>query len=141
MAAAKYFQVPGPMGDYYEATGFSHAVVLPAGAQLVIASGQPGLNSEARMSALPAEQLESAFDNCDAALKAAGVTDGLRKAHKIHCFLLDTALERQMMEIWRRKWPGHRPTWMTLGCTALCGAGMIVEIQVEAHFAPNKPAL
>ncbi|PVH71904.1 endoribonuclease L-PSP family protein [Cadophora sp. DSE1049] len=141
MKAATYVQVPGPLGDYYEATGFSHAVVLPVGARLVITSGQPGLNSEARMSASPAEQLEATFDNCDKALKAAGVSDGLWKAHKIHCFLIDTSLEPLLMEIWRRKWAGHRPTWMTVGTSSLCGKGMIVEIQVEAHIVPDKHAL
>lgn len=137
---AQYFQVPGPLGDYYQATGFSHAVVLPPQAQLVIAAGQPGLNAQARISASPAEQIESTFDNCDNALKAAGVKEGLFKAHKIHCWLTDTSLEPTVMEIWRRKWPNHRPTWMTLGTNALCGAGMIVEIQVEAHIVPDKKA-
>jgi enamine deaminase RidA (YjgF/YER057c/UK114 family) len=138
---ARYYQVPGPLGAYYEATGFSHAVVLPPNAQLVIASGQPGLNSEARISSSPAEQIESTFINCDNALKAAGVKQGLFKAHKIHCFLTDVSHEPLMMEIWRRKWPDHRPTWMCIGTSALCGQGMIIEIQVEAHLTMDKESL
>jgi enamine deaminase RidA (YjgF/YER057c/UK114 family) len=141
MDEAKFYQVDGPLGDYYQKTGFSHAVVLPPNAQLVIAAGQPGLSADARMSSSPTEQIESCFDNADAALKAAGVKEGLFKAHKIHCWLTDVSHESAMMEIWRRKWPEHRPTWMTIGTNALCGQGMIVEIQVEAHIAPPKQRL
>ncbi|KAL6251463.1 hypothetical protein RBB50_001672 [Rhinocladiella similis] len=139
--SAKYYQVPGPLGDYYQATGFSHAVVLPANCQLVVAAGQPGLNASARISSSPAEQIESCFENCDNALKAAGVKEGLWKAHKIHTWLTDVSLEPLMMEIWRRRWPDHRPTWMCLGTNALCGKGMIIEIQVEAHIAPGQTHL
>ncbi|KIM93667.1 hypothetical protein OIDMADRAFT_61309 [Oidiodendron maius Zn] len=131
---AKYFQVPGLLGEYYQQTGFSHAVVLPPGAQLVIASGQPGFNSEARMPDSAAEQIESTFNNCDLALKVAGVTEGLGKAHRIRCFLTDVSMEPLLMEIWRRRWPEHRPTWMTVGTNALCGKGMVVEIQAESYL-------
>lgn len=133
MSEATYHQIPGPLGDYYEATGFSHAVVLPANAQIVITAGEPGLNSEARMPESAAEQIESAFDNCDKALKAAGVAEGLWKAHKVLVWLIDVSNEPLMMEIWRKRWPGHRPTWACIGTNALCGQGMLVEMQVEAH--------
>ena len=140
MATAQYFQTPGPLGEIYQATGFSHAVVLPPGAQIVITAGQPGLNREKRKTASAAEQIEGCFDNCDAALKAAGVKEGLWKAHKIHCYLLDVSLEPLVMEIWRRKWPGHRPTWATVGTSGLCGPNMVVEMLAEAHFVPEKVA-
>lgn len=55
MAATKYFQVLGHLSDYYETTGFFHVVFLPAADQLVIASGQPVLDSKARMFGLPEE--------------------------------------------------------------------------------------
>ncbi|KAL2068436.1 hypothetical protein VTL71DRAFT_16534 [Oculimacula yallundae] len=135
--AAKYSQVSNALGEYYEKTGFSHAVILPPGAQLVITSGQPGIGLSG-YSDDPSEQFEQTLDNCDAALKAAGVKEGLFKAHKIHCFLTDTSLEPILMEVWRRKWPNHKPTWMSLGVSALCGDKMIVEIQVEAHLVPSS---
>lgn len=141
MSEATYHQVAGPLGDYYEATGFSHAVVLPVNARIVITAGQPGLNAEARMPESAAEQIESAFDNCDKALKAAGVTEGLWKAHKIQTWLTDVSNERLMMEIWRKRCPGHRPTWACIGTNALCGQGMLVEIQAEAHLVPRKTNL
>jgi len=139
--SAKYYQVQGPLGDYYQATGFSHAVVLPVNCQLVITAGQPGLNAAGRMPSSAAEQIESCFDNCDKALKAAGVKEGLWKAHKIHSWLIDVSNEPLMMEIWRRRWPDHRPTWMCLGTSALCGEGMIIEIQVEAHIPSSETHL
>jgi enamine deaminase RidA (YjgF/YER057c/UK114 family) len=134
--AAKYYQIDGYLGDLYQKTGFSSSVVLPPNAQLVISAGMPGLTRDKRMSASPTEQIEGCFDNVDAALKAAGVKEGLWKCHKMTVFLLDVAHEPLMMEIWRRKWPGHRPTWMCIGCSALCGKGMIVEMQAEAHVVP-----
>ena len=141
MADATYHQILGPLGDYYEATGFSHAVVLPENAQLVITAGEPGLNAETRMPTSVAEQIEAAFDNCDRALKAAGVKEGLWKAHKIQSWLIDVSNEPLMMEIWRKQWPGHRPTWTCMGTNALCGQGMLVEIQAESHIVPGKTHL
>lgn len=138
---ARYYQVSGPLGPYYEATGFSHAVVLPPNAQLVVAAGQPGLTEAGQMPSSPAEQIEATFINCDNALKAAGVKQGLYKAHKIHSYLTDVSHEPLMMEIWRKKWPNHRPTWMCIGTNALCGEGMIIEIQVEAHLVADRESL
>ena len=141
MSAATYHQIIGPLGAYYEATGMSHAVVLPANSQLVITAGQPGVNAEGRMLETVAEQIEAAFNNCDKALRAAGVTEGLWKAHKIQSWLIDVAHEPVMMEIWRKRFPGHRPTWACIGTSALCGQGMLVEIQAEAHIIPEKQHL
>src|ERR1700755_1891867 len=99
MPTAQYFQTSGPLGDLYQATGFSHAVVLPPGAQIAITAGQAGLHRQQRETASAAEQIERCFDNCDTALKAAGMKEGLWKAHKIQCYLLDVSLEPVMMEI------------------------------------------
>lgn len=138
MAESQYFQVPGPLGEYYQKTGFSHSVVLPPNAQLVITAGQPGLSTKTgRYSSDPGEQIADAFDNCHAALLAAGVPDGLGAVHKVICFLIDTKHEPLVMQIWRRRYPDHRPTWMTLGTNALCGNGIMVEMQVEAHIVPR----
>lgn len=135
---AQYFQPSTFLGDLYQAHGYSHAVVLPPSAQLVIASGQSGVNAQLlQMPTSPREQIKACFDNCDQALKAAGVKDGLASAHKVHCFFTDTKDELVAMAVWRERYPGHRPTWMSLGVDNLCVPGMIVEIQVEAHIVPG----
>lgn len=133
---AHYFQTPNFLGVAYQAHGYSHAVVLPPGAQLVIASGQPAVNANRKLPTSAREQIEACLDNCEEALKAAGVKDGLGAAHKVHCFFTDTKDEPTAMAVWKERYPEHRPTWMSLGVKELCLPGMIVEIQVEAHLLP-----
>ncbi|EED16050.1 endoribonuclease L-PSP family protein [Talaromyces stipitatus ATCC 10500] len=137
---AKYIQPSTILGQAYQMNGYSHAVVLPPNARLVIASGLPGF-CEKKMgivTASPRDQIIACFDNCDVALKAAGVTDGLQSAHKVHVFMTDVKDEPTVMAVWKEKYPDHRPTWMGLGVSALCAPGMIIEIQVEAHVVPGS---
>ncbi|KAH7034677.1 endoribonuclease L-PSP family protein [Microdochium trichocladiopsis] len=136
---AQYFQTPNLLGQAYQAFGYSHAVVLPLNAQLVIAAGQPGVDARGNMvTSSPKDQIEACFDNCDLALKTAGVTSGLASAHKVHCFVTDIKDEAAVMEVWKSRYPEHRPTWMTLGIKELAAPGMLVEIQVEAHLVANS---
>jgi enamine deaminase RidA (YjgF/YER057c/UK114 family) len=131
---AQYFQSKTFLGDAYESNGYSQAVVLPVGAQLVIAAGHPAVNKEAKIPDSAREQVAACFDNCHDALKAAGVKDGLGSAHKVHCFLMDIKDEPVVMEVWKERYPNHRPTWMSVGINSLALPGMVVEIQVEAHI-------
>ena len=133
---AKYYQPSNVLGTVYQYNGYSHAVVLPPNAQLVIASGQPGFSHDSNsiVTSSPRAQIEAYFDNCDIGLKAAGVTDGLLSAHKVHCFFTDVKDEPTAMAIWKERYPNHRPTWMSIGINQFCTPGMIVEIQVEAHI-------
>ncbi|KAF5227430.1 hypothetical protein FANTH_14773 [Fusarium anthophilum] len=131
---AEYVQPKTFLGEIYQVHGYSHAVILPRNAQLVIASGQPSINKIARMPETPREQIIACFENCNVALKAAGVKEGLGVAHKVHCFFTDVKDEPVAMEIWKEMYPDHRPTWMSVGVKDLCVPGMIVEIQAEAHI-------
>jgi enamine deaminase RidA (YjgF/YER057c/UK114 family) len=134
MASPQFFQPPGPIGDVCREHGFSNAVVLPPNAQIVITAGQAGLDTQTGklVETSPADQISAAFDCCDLALKSAGVVNGLGSAHKILSFFLDTRYETLMMEIWRKRYPDHRPTWTCVGASNLCIQGMICEIQAEA---------
>jgi enamine deaminase RidA (YjgF/YER057c/UK114 family) len=132
----QYFHPSTGLGKLYQNNGYSHAVVLPPNAQLVITSGQPGVSpTTSKMPSEPREQIEACFDSCDVALKAAGVEQGLGAVHKVHCFFTDVNDEPVAMEVWKARFPDHRPTWMSVGVKALCGPPqMMVEIQVEAHL-------
>ena len=107
MPSARFFQHSGPLGKSCEEAGFSNAVVLPPNAQIVISAGQAGMNLKTGtlVESSPLAQREAAFDCCDAALKAAGVTQGLACAHKIVSYFVDTRYDPVMMEIWRRRYP------------------------------------
>lgn len=135
---AQYFQPSTRLGRTYQTNGMSHAVVLPPNAQLVIAAGQPGVDPESGLmvTTSPRDQIKACFDSCDVALKTAGVKEGLGAVHKVHSFFLDVKHEPIAMEIWRERYPNHRPTWMSLGVSSMCAPNMLVEIQVEAHIAP-----
>jgi enamine deaminase RidA (YjgF/YER057c/UK114 family) len=131
---AQFLQPPGPAGSSCQATGFSNTAILPASARLVITAGQAGcdLTTGALVESSVAAQIEASFDCVDAALKIAGVKKGLGSAHKIVSYLIDCRNEPLMMEIWRRRYPGQRPTWTCIGVSNMCAKGMVCEIQGEA---------
>lgn len=134
MATAQFFQTPDSIGAACQENGFSQSVSIPASARLVITAGQAGFNlktGELVVSSV-ADQIEAAFDCVDAALKAAGVEDGLASAHKMTTYMMDARDEPTMMAIWRRRYPNRRPTWTCIGISNLCLHGMVVEIQGEA---------
>ncbi|WAO91228.1 Hypothetical protein NCS54_00868800 [Fusarium falciforme] len=140
MASAQYFERPGPSGKDCIAAGFSNAVKLPPNAQLVLTAGQAGidLSTGQLVESSPEAQIEACFDCCDIALKSAGVIDGLASAFKIISFLPDQRYDPLMMAIWRRRYPDHRPIWMSVGSGALGLKGMIVELQAEAYVVPGQ---
>lgn len=131
---AEFFQYDGVCGESCQKTGFSNSTIIPASAKIVISAGQAGMNLKTGelVVSSDADQIEAAFDCVDAALKAAGVKDGLAKAHKIVSYLIDCRNEPLMMEIWRRRYPNQRPTWTCIGVSNMCAKGMICEIQGEA---------
>ncbi|KAL4780907.1 Endoribonuclease L-PSP/chorismate mutase-like protein [Aspergillus varians] len=134
MATATYHQPSDLVGENCQKAGFSNAVVLPANSKIVITAGQAGVDRTTGelVETSVADQIEAAFIGADLALKAAGVTAGLGAAHKILTFLIDMRYESVMMEIWKRKWPGHLPTWTCVGVSNLSMRGMFVEMQAEA---------
>lgn len=129
-----YFQYDGPAGEGAQRHGYSNAIVLPVSAQIVVTAGQPGLDLKTGqvVTTSTEAQISAAFDCVEAALKKAGVSKGLLGVHKFLTFMLDTDLEPVMMEIWRKRCPGHLPTWTCVGASKLCLPGMLIEIQAEA---------
>lgn len=131
---AQFFQPQSIIGESCQKTGFSNSTMLPANAQLVITAGQAGCDPQTGdlVESSVEAQIEASFDCVDAALKAAGVKEGLAKAHKMVSYLIDCRNEPLMMKIWRRRYPNRRPTWTCIGVSNMCAKGMICEIQGEA---------
>jgi enamine deaminase RidA (YjgF/YER057c/UK114 family) len=134
MALIQYFERPGPSGKDCIAAGFSNTVVIPANARIAITAGQAGidLRTGKLVESSPEAQIEACFDCVDVALKSAGVVHGVASAHKVVSFLPDQRYDPIMMEIWRRRYPGKRPTWMSVGSGVQGLKGMIIELQAEA---------
>lgn len=134
MAAVTYHQPSDTVGNNCQEAGFSNAAILPANARIVMTAGQAGVDRKTGklVETSIADQIDAAFDGADLALKAAGVQEGLAVAHKILTFLIDMRYESTMMEIWKRRYPGHCPTWTCVGVSNLSMRGMYVEMQAEA---------
>ena len=79
-----------------------------------------------------AAQIEACFDCVDAALKAAGVEEGLGKVVKFVTYMLDCRNEPLMMEIWKKRFPALQPCWTCIGTSNLCLQGMVLEMDAEA---------
>lgn len=137
MSNVQYFQPADIVGKNCEYAGFSNAVIIPANAKLVITAGQAGVDRTTGklVETSVTDQIEAAFDGADLSLKAAGVAEGLCAAHKILTFFIDMRYESIMMDIWKRRYPGHRPTWTCVGVSNLSMRGMHVEMQAEAILA------
>ena len=134
MSTKEFFQAPGPLGELFQAGGTSNVAKIPLNGSLVVTGGQPGF--DLKRGELVATSLEdeasACFDCVEAALKSAGVTGGLARAHRFTCFLTDMRYEPVVMEVWRARMPNHRVPWITVGVSMLTIPAMRVEIAAEA---------
>lgn len=130
----EFTQTPGPLGDLYSSSGASHAARIPLSGTLVVTSGQPGFDLET--GTLVTTSLEDEINAClncvEKALVSAGVVNGLAGTHKLNCFLRDARYDPVLMEVWRARVPGHKPTFVTVGVASLAMSEMRVEIAAEA---------
>jgi enamine deaminase RidA (YjgF/YER057c/UK114 family) len=132
-----YSSPPGPIGKIFVDMGISHAATVPATAQIVITSGEPGLDLETGVlvTSSTEDQINAAYDTVNEVLKSAGVEAGIRGAHKFTALLLDMKDEETLMKVWRERFPGHTPVFMTFGVKQLSMGGMRVELRAEAIIA------
>ena len=132
----RFSQTPGPIGERASEHGISQAVTIPAFARTAITSPQLGRDLETGelITATPnaKDQIGAAFECADAALKSAGVKDGISAAHKVVAYLADLKLEPLMMEVWRDRYPFIRPIWANIAVSGFLVEGQIVGIQAEA---------
>jgi enamine deaminase RidA (YjgF/YER057c/UK114 family) len=101
VAAVQFSQTDDAVGRICQKAGFSQAVSIPANARIAITAGQAGfdLRTGKLVEASVEDQISAAFDCVDAALRSAGVKDGLASAHKMVSYLMDVSDEPLMMEI------------------------------------------
>ncbi|KAI9149883.1 hypothetical protein HJFPF1_09629 [Paramyrothecium foliicola] len=133
----KFFQSPGPLGELFNSIGVSHAAKIPLAGHLVVTGGQPGFDlSTGKLVTLSIRaEAEACLDCVEAALRSAGVDNGLAAAHKFTVYLIDFKHDDILMEVWRARQPNHRPAWVTIGVKELAVAGMHFEIAAEATSA------
>ncbi len=135
MEIVTYRNMPGPVGDCLKpaALATTASVHITPTTSLLVTTGHIGL--DLKTGALVNDTIENEFDaifSClDAALKDAGATRGLRQAYKFVSYLVNAEHEPVMQAIFKKRWPGHTPTWATVIVKSINVPGMSAEIVAE----------
>lgn len=131
-----YQWMPGPVGEMLKNASLSTTATVPISptTSLVYTTGHIGL--DVVTGELVKDDLESEFNaifNClDVALKNAGVEAGIQDAFRIVSYLVKADHEKIMQKVFRAKWPGHTPTWVTVIVAGVVGGDMHGEITADA---------
>jgi enamine deaminase RidA (YjgF/YER057c/UK114 family) len=85
MNSVHFSQTDDLVGTICQKTGFSQAASIPANSRIVITAGQAGfdLKTGILVETSVEDQISAAFDCVDAALRSAGVKDGMASVHKM----------------------------------------------------------
>ncbi|GAB1520959.1 hypothetical protein RhiTH_004048 [Rhizoctonia solani] len=110
---------------------YSQAVII---GDIVRTSGQGGWDDSGEVKANDAKgQVDLAFENIDKALRAVGLRGwedvfSVRSYHRD----IDTTFPI-VVEKFKERIPGHRPTWTCVQVARLAFPAMDIEIEVEAY--------
>ena len=112
----------------------SDAVLIPAGARILVSSGMLGMRRDGTVPAAIEDQVAAAFDNVEAVLRAAGMA--MRDVVKMTAFITDAAY-RDAYRAERTRRVGDPPPASTrIVITALSRPDLKVEIEIIAAKAP-----
>lgn len=136
--SVRYHWLPGPVGEMLRSSSLASTAAVPLGsATLVVTTGHVGVDLKTGQmvrSSVDAE-FNAVLDCLDAALRNAGVHQGLASAHKIVAYFTRAEDEHTMLTLFRLRFPGHTPTWTSVVVAALVNHGMHAELQAEAIVA------
>lgn len=121
-------ETPAPLSAH------SDAVLIPPGAAILVSSGLLGMRQDGTIPESTEDQVEAAFDNVEAVLRAAGMTMG--DVVKMTTFITD-ARYRDAFRAVRAKRVGDPPPASTrVVITSLSMPEMKVEIEIIAAKVP-----
>ncbi len=121
-------ETPAPLSAH------SDAVLIPPGAAILVSSGQLGMLRDGTIPEDTEQQIEAAFDNVEAVLRAAGMT--MSDVGKMTTFITDSRY-RDAFRAVRAKRVGNPPPSSTrIVVTSLSMAEMKVEIEIIAAKVP-----
>ena len=108
---------------------------IPFGsACLVVTTGHVGIDLQTGR--LVTETIEAEFnaifDCLDAALRNAGAAQGLYSAFKIVVYLTRAEDDVVLNQVFRKRYPGHSPTWTSVEVKGLVSPGAHAEVQADA---------
>ncbi|OCF43879.1 endoribonuclease L-PSP [Kwoniella heveanensis CBS 569] len=141
MSELQYFNYKGYGEWAAENTGYAQAVRV---GDVLHLSGQGGwkMDSGTPEFVFPIEkQIEQAFENVEAALKAAGGKGWSQVFRVTTYFTVDITPELNafVARCFKRWMPDHQPLWTLLGVRQLGEKDMHVEVEVQA-YAPLSPS-
>ena len=120
-------ETPAPLSAH------SDAVIIPAGARILVSSGQLGMRRDGTIPETIEEQVAAAFDNVEAVLRAASM--GMQDLVKMTTYITDAGY-RDAFRKERASRVGDRPPASTrVVITALSMPEMKIEIEVIAARA------
>ena len=121
-------ETPAPLSAH------SDAVLIPPGAAILVSSGQLGMLKDGTIPEDTEQQIEAAFDNVEAVLRAAGMT--MSDVVKMTTFITDPRY-RDAFRAVRAKRVGNPPPSSTrIVVTSLSMPEMKVEIEIIAAKLP-----
>ena len=120
-------ETPAPLSAH------SDAVVIPAGARILVSSGMLGMRKDGAIPEAIEDQVAAAFDNVEAVLRAAGMA--MSDLVKMTAYITDAGY-RDAFRTERAKRVGEEPPASTrVVITALSMPEMKIEIEVIAAKA------
>ncbi|KAF4464166.1 endoribonuclease l-psp family [Fusarium albosuccineum] len=130
----RYQFLPGPVGEMLRSSSLATTASIPLTGKLIITTGHVGVNLETGelVTSSIEDEFNAIFDCLDAALRNAGVSRGLASAHKLVAYFTRAEDEATMLAIFRKRYPGHTPTWTSVVVTGLVNPRMHAEVQAEA---------
>ncbi|KAJ5097070.1 hypothetical protein N7456_007791 [Penicillium angulare] len=135
MSTITYKNLPGPVGECLKPSSLATTATVPVSptTSLVFTTGHIGLDLKTGNlvnSSVEAE-FSAIFDCLDAALKDAGVSNGLGQAYKLVSYLVNGEDESVMQQIFQQRFPGHTPTWTAVVIKSIVVPNMRAEIAAE----------
>ena len=136
MAEIESKWLPGPVGEMLRSAGVATTTTtsLPVTGKLVTTTTHVGLdlNTGEPVKGTPDEEFDAIFNCLDAALRQAGVDQGVGQAHKVTAYLVNGHDEPTLQRVFRNRYPGHAPAWATVVVPSIVVPGMRAELQAEA---------
>ncbi|KAI1359614.1 Endoribonuclease L-PSP/chorismate mutase-like protein [Xylaria arbuscula] len=136
-SAIEYRWLDGPVGEMLRSASLATTASVPLNGRLVTTTGHVGVDIKTGRFVTDSIEAEfnAIFDCLDAALRNAGVTDGLAASHKLVAYFTRAEDETTMLTLFRQRFPNSTPTWTSVVVAALVNPGMHAKVQAEAITA------
>lgn len=135
MSSITYQYLPGPVGDCLRPSSLATTATIPVSptTSLVVTTGHLGLDLQtgALVNSSAEAEFNAIFSCLDAALKNAGIANGLFQAYKLVSYLKNAEDEALMLRVFQQRFPGHTPTWSTVIVKEINVSSMRAEIAAE----------